>query len=198
MDPAGIIDIGSNSVRLVVYAGPERVPTPIFNEKVMAGLGAGMGETDRLPEVGRRKALAALARFRLLLDHMKVKRAQVVATAAVRDAADGPDFIREVERMGLDCRVLSAEQEARFAGEGVISGIPDADGVVGDLGGGSLELVEVGDGRASCSSLRSRTRISRDVRAGAPSTWSAGRGVRWRASTCWPPTSPFRSRISTG
>ena len=149
MDPAGIIDIGSNSVRLVVYAGPERIPAPIFNEKVLAGLGAGLDRSDRLPEEGRRKALAALSRFRLLLDHMKVKRAQVVATAAVRDAADGPDFIREVERIGLDCRVLSASQEAELAGEGVISGIPEADGIVGDLGGGSLELVDVAEGKAS-------------------------------------------------
>ena len=149
MEPAGIIDIGSNSVRLVVYAGPERIPTPIFNEKVLAGLGAGLDRSDTLPEAGRRKALAALARFRLLLDHMKVRKAQVVATAAVRDAADGPEFIREVERMGLECRVLSAGQEAELAGEGVISGIPEADGTVGDLGGGSLELVDVADGKTS-------------------------------------------------
>jgi len=149
LEPAGIIDIGSNSVRLVVYAGPERIPTPIFNEKVLAGLGAGLDRSDTLPEAGRRKALAALARFRLLLDHMKVRKAQVVATAAVRDAADGPEFIREVERMGLECRVLSAGQEAELAGEGVISGIPEADGTVGDLGGGSLELVDVADGKTS-------------------------------------------------
>lgn len=80
---------------------------------------------------------------------MKVKRAQVVATAAVRDAADGPDFIRDVERLGLQCDVLSAGQEAELAGEGVISGIPEANGIVGDLGGGSLELVDVADGQAS-------------------------------------------------
>jgi exopolyphosphatase/guanosine-5'-triphosphate,3'-diphosphate pyrophosphatase len=132
----------------VVYAGPPRIPTPIFNEKVLAGLGAGLDHSDTLPEEGRRKALAALARFRLLLDHMKVKQAQVVATAAVRDAADGPEFIREVERMGLQCQVLSAEREAELAGEGVISGIPEANGIVGDLGGGSLELVDVADGEA--------------------------------------------------
>jgi exopolyphosphatase/guanosine-5'-triphosphate,3'-diphosphate pyrophosphatase len=149
LDPTGIIDIGSNSVRLVVYAGPERIPTPIFNEKVLAGLGAGLDRSDRLPEEGRRRAMEALARFRLLLDHMKVRKAQVVATAAVRDAVDGPDFIREVEGMGLECRVLSARQEAELAGEGVISGIPEADGIVGDLGGGSLELVDVFDGHAS-------------------------------------------------
>ena len=79
---------------------------------------------------------------------MKVKQTQVVATAAVRDAVDGADFVREVERIGFHCEVLSAEQEAELAGEGVLSGIPEADGIVGDLGGGSLELVEVADGKA--------------------------------------------------
>jgi exopolyphosphatase / guanosine-5'-triphosphate,3'-diphosphate pyrophosphatase len=145
-EPAAIIDIGSNSVRLVVYAGPPRIPTPIFNEKVLAGLGSGADQFGPLPDEAREKALAALRRFRLLIDHMKVKQTQVVATAAIRDAEDGPDFVREVERIGLECEVLSAEDEAHLASEGVLSGIPEAQGVVGDLGGGSLELVEVGDG----------------------------------------------------
>jgi exopolyphosphatase/guanosine-5'-triphosphate,3'-diphosphate pyrophosphatase len=99
--------------------------------------------------VGREKTLRALERFKLLLDHMKVKQARVVATAAVRDAADGADFVRQVERTGLKCDVLTAEEEAKFAGEGVLSGIPDANGIVGDLGGGSLELVDVADGQTS-------------------------------------------------
>src|SRR6185437_1929631 len=85
----------------------------------------------------------------LLLNHMKVKRTHVVATAAIRDAANGAEFVREVNRLGFDCEVLSASEEARLAGEGVLSGIPDADGVVGDLGGGSLELVDVGRGTAA-------------------------------------------------
>jgi exopolyphosphatase/guanosine-5'-triphosphate,3'-diphosphate pyrophosphatase len=125
------------------------VPTPIFNEKVLAGLGAGLDGSRRLPKEARGKTLAALSRFKLLLDHMKVGRTQVVATAAVRDAEDGPDFIREVERIGLKCDVLSAEGEARLAGEGVLSGILEADGIVGDLGGGSLELVNVAADRAT-------------------------------------------------
>jgi exopolyphosphatase/guanosine-5'-triphosphate,3'-diphosphate pyrophosphatase len=145
-EPAAIIDIGSNSVRLVVYAGPPRIPTPIFNEKVLAGLGSGADQFGPLPEEAREKALAALRRFRLLIDHMKIGQTQVVATAAIRDAEDGPEFVREIERIGLECEVLSAEDEAQLAGEGVLSGIPDARGIVGDLGGGSLELVEVGDG----------------------------------------------------
>jgi exopolyphosphatase/guanosine-5'-triphosphate,3'-diphosphate pyrophosphatase len=130
----------------VVYAGPPRIPTPIFNEKVLAGLGAGLGKSSRLPEEAREKALAALCRFRLLIDHMKVKRTHVVATAAIRDAEDGEEFVEEVDRIGFECEVLSAEEEAFLAGQGVQSGTPQADGIVGDLGGGSLELVEIGDG----------------------------------------------------
>jgi exopolyphosphatase/guanosine-5'-triphosphate,3'-diphosphate pyrophosphatase len=145
-EPTGIIDIGSNSVRLVVYGGPVRVPTPIFNEKVLAGLGTGLRERGTLDEEARERALAALRRFRLLLDHMKVKQTRVVATAAIRDAADGQAFVREVERIGFSCEVLSAVEEATLAGEGILSGIPEADGIAGDLGGGSLELVRVGSG----------------------------------------------------
>jgi exopolyphosphatase/guanosine-5'-triphosphate,3'-diphosphate pyrophosphatase len=133
----------------VVYAGPPRVPTPIFNEKVLAGLGSGLEGSGRLPAEARAKALAALERFKLLLGHMKVKRTHVVATAAIRDAEDGAEMAREIERIGLDCQVLSAEEEARLAGEGVLSGIPEADGIVADLGGGSLELVEVGSGHVT-------------------------------------------------
>ena len=144
-EPAAIIDIGSNSVRLVVYAGPPRIPTPIFNEKVLAGLGSGADAAGPLPAEPRHLALAALRRFRLLLDQMKVKRTRVVATAAIRDAADGADFVREIDHVGFTCEVLSAKEEAHLAGEGVLSGIPEADGTVGDLGGGSLELVNVGD-----------------------------------------------------
>jgi len=134
-------------VRLVVYAGPPRVPTPIFNEKVLAGLGSSSDPGGQLPEEPRQKALAALSRFKLLIDQMRVKETRVVATAAVRDAKDGPQFMRDIRRIGLDCEILSAEEEAHYAGEGVLSGIPDAHGIVGDLGGGSLELVGVGDGR---------------------------------------------------
>jgi len=122
------------------------VPTPIFNEKLLAGLGSGLDRSGTLPPEAREKALSALRRFRLLVDHMKVKETQVVATAAIRDAADGAEFVREVNRIGFDCRVLSAGEEAELAGEGVLSGIPDADGIVGDLGGGSLELVDVANG----------------------------------------------------
>jgi exopolyphosphatase/guanosine-5'-triphosphate,3'-diphosphate pyrophosphatase len=147
VEPIAIIDIGSNSVRLVVYAGALRVPSPIFNEKVLAGLAKGLGETGRLSPEGRDKAMAALRRFKLLLRRMSVRQAHVLATAAVREAEDGEKFVREIKQLGFNCEVLSPEEEARLAGEGVLSAIPAADGIVGDLGGGSLELVEVAEGR---------------------------------------------------
>ena len=115
---------------------------------MLAGLGGGLDRSGALAEEARHKALAALSRVRLLVDHMKVKQTQVVATAAIRDASDGADFVREVRRIGFDCDVLTAEEEARLAGEGVLSGIPDANGIVGDLGGGSLELVDVDESGA--------------------------------------------------
>jgi exopolyphosphatase/guanosine-5'-triphosphate,3'-diphosphate pyrophosphatase len=139
--PVAIIDIGSNSVRLVVYSGAKRIPTIIFNEKVLAGLGR---EVGAIGEAAQQRALAALDRFRLLVKQMGVVRTRTVATAAVREASNGAAFLARVRRLGFDPRVLSGEEEGRRAGQGVLSAIPDADGIVGDLGGGSLELVRVG------------------------------------------------------
>jgi exopolyphosphatase/guanosine-5'-triphosphate,3'-diphosphate pyrophosphatase len=142
-----IIDIGSNSVRLVVYQGPPRIPAVLFNEKVMAGLGRGLATTGRMPEAGVTLARSALARFAAVAREMEVSSLRTVATAAVRDASNGPDFLAWAEKQGLSIELLSGEQEAIGAGEGVLSGIPDADGIVGDLGGGSLELVRIQNGQ---------------------------------------------------
>lgn len=144
--PVAIVDIGSNSVRLVVYAGAPRIPSVIFNEKVLAGLGQGLGETGRLAREPRERALAALRRFRLLLDGMGVADPHVLATAAVRDAANGAEFLERIRSVGFEPEVIPGPEEGRLAGLGVLSGIPDAQGVVGDLGGGSLELVRIGGG----------------------------------------------------
>ena len=142
-EPVAIIDIGSNSVRLVVFSGAKRIPSIIFNEKVMAGLGREMGETGALGEGAQMRALNALVRFHRLTRQMGVVRTRVVATAAVREASNGKAFLAKVREIGFKPRILSGEEEGRLAGQGVISAIPDADGIVGDLGGGSLELVEV-------------------------------------------------------
>ena len=149
--PVAIVDIGSNSVRLVVYSGAKRIPSVIFNEKIMAGLGRDISETGTLGADAQDRALAALSRFHLLTGQMGVVRTRVVATAAVREASNGAAFLKRVRKVGFEARVLSGEEEGRLAGQGVISAIPDADGIVGDLGGGSLELVEVAEGKVGRS-----------------------------------------------
>ncbi len=142
-----IVDIGSNSVRLVVYKGLTRTPGVLFNEKVMAGLGRGLVPGGRLAPDAVDLAVNALARFAHLCRSMGVDQVRVVATAAVRDAADGAAFVDRVAReTGLWVEIIDGETEARGAAMGVIAGIPDADGVVGDLGGGSLELIRVSGG----------------------------------------------------
>ena len=142
----GIIDIGSNSIRLVVYDGPSRIPSILFNEKVLAGLGRGLAKDGALDAASIERALTALARFQALAEQMQLASLRIVATAAVREASNGPDFLARLHAMGLDVELLSGDTEAKMAGQGVLAGIPDAQGVVGDLGGGSLELVRVGNG----------------------------------------------------
>ena len=142
----GIIDIGSNSIRLVVYDAPARIPSILFNEKVMAGLGAGLARDGALDADAVARALNALARFRAVAAQMRVVRLRTVATAAVRDASNGPAFLARLRELGLEVELLSGDDEAVMAGFGVLAAIPDADGIVGDLGGGSLELVRVRDG----------------------------------------------------
>ena len=143
---SAVIDIGSNSVRLVVYEGPARAPAVIFNEKVAAGLGRGLATDGRIAAADAERGLTALRRYALLARHMEVKDLVCVATAAVRDAENGPDFIAAAAEAGLKIRLLSGEEEAEAAGYGVLSAIPEAHGIAVDLGGGSLELAEVAHG----------------------------------------------------
>jgi exopolyphosphatase/guanosine-5'-triphosphate,3'-diphosphate pyrophosphatase len=143
-----VVDIGSNSIRLVVYKSLSRSPVMLFNEKVMCGLGRGIAKTGRLNPDGVAMATLNLVRFRSLVDAMDVGDVEVVATAAVREASNGPDFIAEVERRtGFTVRILSGEEEAQLSALGLVASIPEADGMLGDLGGGSLELVDVSDGQ---------------------------------------------------
>lgn len=148
--PVGVIDIGSNSVRLVVYSGVMRTPVPIYNEKSTCGLGRDLETTGKLSPEGVEKALRALKRFTVLAEGMGLDRLDVLGTAAVRDAKDGQDFVSVVKKQtGLEINVLSGKQEARRSAYGVLCGIPDADGMVADLGGGSLELVDVRKGESA-------------------------------------------------
>ncbi|HUO90191.1 MAG TPA: Ppx/GppA family phosphatase [Rhizomicrobium sp.] len=146
--PVAVVDIGSNSVRLVVYESETRAASTLHNEKSICGIGRDMVSTGRLHAEGCAMALEALARFKMLADNLNVPIREAVATAAARDASNGADFVRRAEAAwGAPVRVLSGEEEARLAAEGVVAGIPHADGLVADLGGGSLDMVSVRDGR---------------------------------------------------
>ena len=139
-----VIDIGSNSVRLVVYEAMARSLITIFNEKALCGLGREVQTTGLLAPDAVAKALTALRRFRALCGVMKVGRVHAIATAACRDASNGPDFIAKAERIcGAPIEILSGPREAQLSALGVVSGMHKPDGIVGDLGGGSLELIDV-------------------------------------------------------
>ncbi len=139
-----VIDIGSNSVRLVVYESMTRSLVSIFNEKTLCGLGREVQTTGLLAPDAVAKALTSLRRFRALCRVMKVGRVYAIATAACRDASNGADFITKAERIcGVRIEILSGPREAKLSALGVISGVHRPDGIVGDLGGGSLELIDV-------------------------------------------------------
>lgn len=142
--PVAVIDIGSNSVRLVVYERLTRSPSVFFNEKVLCGLGRSVAETGLLDEASVNLALAAMRRFRILCDQIGVVQLEVIATAAAREAGNGDEFLEEVRReLGSDVEVLTGRQEAHRSALAIISGFHNADGIMGDMGGGSLEFVDV-------------------------------------------------------
>jgi exopolyphosphatase / guanosine-5'-triphosphate,3'-diphosphate pyrophosphatase len=139
-----VIDIGSNSVRLVVYQSMARSLITIFNEKALCGLGREVQTTGLLAPDAVAKALTSLRRFHALCKVMKVGRVYAIATAACRDATNGPDFIAKAERIcGVPIEILSGPREAKLSALGVVSGLHKPEGIVGDLGGGSLELIDV-------------------------------------------------------
>jgi exopolyphosphatase/guanosine-5'-triphosphate,3'-diphosphate pyrophosphatase len=177
--PVAVFDIGSNSVRLVVYERLSRNLTPLFNEKALCGLGREVATKGRLAPDAVEKALSTLSRFRALCDVMQVGEAYAIATAAVRDAKDGAEFIERAKKIcRCEIELLSGKREARLAAYGVLSGSTDIDGIIGDLGGGSLELVdmkgeEIGEGitmplgslslaDASSRSIKQAEKIVRD------------------------------------
>ena len=204
-----VIDIGSNSVRLVVYEALARSLITVFNEKALCGLGREVQSTGLLAPDAVAKALTALRRFHALCRIQKVGRVYAIATAACRDAANGPDFIATAERnCGARIHVLSGPREAKLSALGVVSGVHNPDGIVGDLGGGSLELIDIKGNRvrsgvtlplgslalqdlsdkslkradASCATNSPTSPSSRPAVTG-PSMRSAAPGARWRVST---------------
>jgi exopolyphosphatase / guanosine-5'-triphosphate,3'-diphosphate pyrophosphatase len=188
----GVIDIGSNSVRLVVYQAMERSLVTTFNEKALCGLGREVQTTGLLAADAVEKALTALQRFRALCKVQKVGRVYAIATAACRDASNGPEFIAKAEKIcGCTIQILTGPEEARYSALGVISGIHKPDGIVGDLGGGSLELIDVRGHQVRSGvtlplgslalqdladkSLKKAERIALDALSGLPQL-EAGRG----------------------
>lgn len=145
-DTRAVIDIGSNTVRLVIYSGPARAPVEMLNEKVSARLGRGLVTGSRLSDKSMAAALSALERFALLLRMKGIQRVDTVATAAVREAANGGAFLERVAALGLSPRLLSGAEEAAMSAAGVIGAFPGARGTVADLGGGSLELAAIAQG----------------------------------------------------
>ena len=143
-EPIGIFDIGSNSVRFVVYAPPFDHQKDLFNEKVQCSLGKDLVKTKRLYPDGKRRALKAMTGFQSIAEAMNVRQFYAVGTAALRDAEDGDEFVQDIyEQTGFNVQVISGEQEAMLAAKSVLTKFPEADGIIGDLGGGSLELARV-------------------------------------------------------
>ena len=185
----GVVDVGSNSVRLVVFDGVARSPAYFYNEKILCGLGAGLQETGRLNPDGRRRAMQALTRFVALTRVMKISQLSGVATAAVREADDGPDFVSEVTRTtGLRLHVASGEEEAQLSAKGVLLGWPQATGMVCDIGGASMELARVDHGIIGArgtsplgplrlANLGSEARIEAEIAAGVETLHRAVAGA---------------------
>ena len=149
----GVVDLGSNSVRLVVYEGDSRNPMPIFNEKAVLRLGLGLQSTGRLNEGGVVRALMVMRRYYLIAKAMGADPFEVLATAAVRDAQNGPEFVAglQAHMPNVPIRILSGQEEAAYSADGVLCGIPDADGILADIGGGSLEVVRLNNGERGVS-----------------------------------------------
>jgi exopolyphosphatase/guanosine-5'-triphosphate,3'-diphosphate pyrophosphatase len=146
--PYAIVDIGSNSVRLVVYDQLGRAPLPRFNEKSLCRLGEGLAQTGAINADGFRRTVEALRRFRAIADAMGVAKIDVTGTEAIRRASNGPALAAAIlAETGLEVRILSGAEEARLAALGVISGFFRPIGTVGDMGGGSLEVAEALDDR---------------------------------------------------
>ena len=147
--PYAIVDIGSNSVRLVVYDQLGRAPMPRFNEKSLCRLGEGLAQTGAIAPENFRRTVEALRRFRAICDAMGVTHIDATATEAMRRASNGPALAAAIEdACGMKVRILTGAEEAGFAALGVISGFFRPVGVVGDMGGGSLEIAEALDDRA--------------------------------------------------
>lgn len=183
----GVVDLGSNSVRLVVYEGDSRNPMPIFNEKAVLRLGLGLQATGRLNEEGVARALLVMRRYHLIAKAMGATPFEVLATAAVRDATNGSDFVVRLQKLmpGVLIRILSGQEEAAYSADGVLCGIPDADGILADIGGGSLEVIRLLNGHRDLSQtlplgvIRLAERASNDLELAQKRVDADLAGVPW-------------------
>ena len=151
-EPIGVIDIGSNSIRMVIYRRYGRYPLPLFNERVTVKLGEGLDQNEMLSPDKIALALSALRRFSHIMNAMSLERTIVVATAAVRRAKNAAVFTTPAEEIiGVPITVLSAQDEARLVTLGLTANMPHVSCLVADLGGGSLELVLVKEGQVQKS-----------------------------------------------
>ena len=190
--PRAVIDIGSNTVRMVIYEGTGRAPEVVWNEKVAARLGRDLSNSGRIPQEAWDEALAALARYSLIISDLGVEDVQTVATAAARDAENGGEFLQAVAKLGLTPRLLSGEEEACASAMGALGAFPGAKGVVADLGGGSLELVSIADNDCrEASSLKLGTLRLPALRAEGPEAFESAvheqlASVGWAAAHTGP------------
>lgn len=168
----GVLDIGSNSVRLVVFDLSGGHPFPVFNDRVFCSLGKGVGETGALSDEGRHSALETILRYVGIARQLGVGQLELIATAALRDASNGAEFAQLIETAsGYPVDIISGDDEARLAARGVSYAAPGADGLVGDLGNGSLELVELVEGEIGnrvslpIGSLRIMSQFGGDISA---------------------------------
>jgi exopolyphosphatase/guanosine-5'-triphosphate,3'-diphosphate pyrophosphatase len=195
-----VVDLGSNSVRLVVFEGNGRNPVAIFNEKAVLRLGRGLQTTGLLNEEGVDAALTVMHRYHAIALAMGADPFEVLATAAVRDASNGPAFVAELRaRMpGVPIRILSGEDEATLSATGVLCGIPQADGVLADIGGGSLEVVQLTAGQAGVARTLPLGVIRLADRAEGDLVRARAMAEDDLASVAWLPTTPGRDLYLVG
>jgi exopolyphosphatase/guanosine-5'-triphosphate,3'-diphosphate pyrophosphatase len=177
-DPVAVIDIGSNSGRVMIYRREAGGHLYILaGSRASLRLARGM-DRGRIPLEALDRTFEALRDFQSIARGSGVKRIVAAGTSALRDAANGPAFIRRVRReLGLSLQVLSGVEEARYGFLGAVGGLPVDDGILFDLGGGSLQVgrflgrrllgagsLPLGALRVSDAFLRSDPPTAREVR----------------------------------
>ncbi|MEM7328468.1 MAG: Ppx/GppA family phosphatase [Pseudomonadota bacterium] len=141
VEKIAVIDIGSNSCRMVIYEQSGAALIPYFNEKTMAGLGRDLSQTGRLSPSGQELALKTFYRFKAITASLNITDIRAVATAAVREADDGAAFKARAEKiLGVPIKILSGADEGRMSALGVAAGFIKPDGLIADLGGTSMEI----------------------------------------------------------